>query len=332
MKLSIIIPLYNSEKYIRKCLDSLLNQDIPLTDYEIIVVNDGSPDNSYNIVKEYSDHFNNIKLVSQLNQGTSGARNTGIDLAQGEYMVFVDPDDYVRPNIYKNLLDIMIEDGLDMLRTDYEMVDESYNSVVKPRGAKAMGNYSREIVEGKKFLSEKLGYACYVWVFIYRSTLLKNNSLYFRTGFYLDDTEWLPRVLCHANAVSSLDSVTYYYVQREGSLIGINSGLDHKRIDAGFKAIEMLVARRDEQTDINIKNWYKRMITILSLSLITNISVSKNFYNDRKPYLQKLKRLNVYPLSLFQHSNILNLRILMINLSVNFFCNFIYFKKNFKLK
>ena len=231
IRLSIIVPLYNSEKYIHKCLDSLLEQDIPHSNYEIVVVNDGSPDNSYEIVLSYTKRFSNIKFVSQENQGTSGARNTGIDIAQGTYMAFVDPDDYVQPNILNSLLDKMELESLDLLRSDFTMVDENYHIVSKPKGAKNMSDYRDEIVDGKAFLSHKLGYACFVWVFMYRSSIIKNNQLDFQKGFYIDDTEWLPRVLIHSQRVTSVATPIYFYVQHVGSLMNTDASSRSKIIE-----------------------------------------------------------------------------------------------------
>ena len=98
MKLSIIVPVYNVADYLPKCLDSLLVQDLSQNEYEIIVVNDGSTDNSGKIAEEYSKTYSNIILINQENQGLSGARNTGIQNAKGEYVQFVDSDDYLEPN------------------------------------------------------------------------------------------------------------------------------------------------------------------------------------------------------------------------------------------
>lgn len=95
MKLSIIVPMYNVEQYIEKCLKSLLNQDLSRDDYEILIINDGSKDRSKHIVNEYMKNNKNIRMINQKNGGQSKARNTGIDNAKGEYLFFVDSDDYI---------------------------------------------------------------------------------------------------------------------------------------------------------------------------------------------------------------------------------------------
>ena len=97
-KLSVIIPLYNSAKWLPKCLDSVLDQDVPLDELEVICVNDGSPDNSEQVALQYKEKYpDTIVVISQENQGPSGARNNGMKHATGKYLCFVDPDDYVEP-------------------------------------------------------------------------------------------------------------------------------------------------------------------------------------------------------------------------------------------
>lgn len=98
MKLSIIIPIYNVEKYLRVCLDSCLKQDVPKSSYEIITVNDGSPDSCDKIIEEYYTKFPNIRVITQKNSGLSVARNNGLNIARGEYVWFVDSDDYITTN------------------------------------------------------------------------------------------------------------------------------------------------------------------------------------------------------------------------------------------
>lgn len=98
MKLSIIIPVYNVEKYIKSCLTSLYNQQLEEDKYELLIVNDGTPDKSMDVVNEYSRCHENIRVINQKNQGVSVARNTGIELAEGDFLIFVDPDDWISPN------------------------------------------------------------------------------------------------------------------------------------------------------------------------------------------------------------------------------------------
>lgn len=319
IELSIITTLYKSEKYVSKCLDSILSQDIPLSEYEIIVVNDGSPDKSHDIALSYAVKNINIKVVSHENKGLSGARNTGIQLAQGKYLTFIDPDDYIQPNVYKSLLNKMEQDDLDMLRFGYTMVDENYDSVPMPKGAKNTADYKDNIVNGKVFLSRKLSYACFVWTFIYKTSLIKSNNISFKQGLYIDDTDWLPRVLCHANRVTSIDTQVSFYVQREGSLInaqGVSAA--QKKIEGLFKTLEIVKEESDRQPDKDVKKWYSGMSALLVLGLLNIISTY--FYNEKDTCFSRLREADIFPLSFFRHSKRVRLRILLVNISIGFYC------------
>lgn len=108
MKLSIVIPMFNAENYISRCLNSALDQNLPNNEYEIIIINDGSTENSLKICQEFAIKHSNIKIISTENLGQSSARNAGIQISKGEYIYFIDSDDYISTNS----LDILIEESL----------------------------------------------------------------------------------------------------------------------------------------------------------------------------------------------------------------------------
>lgn len=118
MLLSIIIPVYKVEKYLRKCLDSCVNQDIPKDQYEIIAVNDGSPDNCQSILEEYEREYDNVRILKQENQGLSKARNNGLDIAKGDYVWFVDSDDWIEENCLSEII-AKLDNSPDILQIQY---------------------------------------------------------------------------------------------------------------------------------------------------------------------------------------------------------------------
>ena len=120
MKLSIIIPVYNTGGYLSRCLDSCLNQDIPSNEYEIIAVDDGSTDNSLDLLKKYAGAYSNIKVLHQSNKRQGAARNKGLSVAQGEYIWFVDSDDWIVENCLAKVCEIC--QGVDILETDRSYV------------------------------------------------------------------------------------------------------------------------------------------------------------------------------------------------------------------
>ena len=127
MKVSVIVPVYNVEKYLRKCLASLVNQDFE--DYEIIIVNDGSPDNSQEIIDEYTKKYKFIRSFTKENGGLSSARNYGIDKARGDYIAFVDSDDYVDVAFLKELYEAITKDGSDIAVCEFSYVYPNGNMV-----------------------------------------------------------------------------------------------------------------------------------------------------------------------------------------------------------
>ena len=176
-KLSFIVPVYNVAPYLRKCVDSLINQDYD--SYEIILVDDGSTDNSGTICDEYaSPSFINsltrsvvIKVIHQKNGGLSAARNTGIEAAKGEYIMFVDSDDYIEPNVLGSLMLQIEQQELDVLRFDFQNVNEQHE-IYLPDKYPHQIDTRVDYVLGEEYLNSRIGYGCYAWQFIIRREIV----------------------------------------------------------------------------------------------------------------------------------------------------------------
>lgn len=318
MKLSIIVPLYNSAKWLDKCLMSLVQQDIPDSEYEVICVNDGSPDNSGEIALLYAQKYRQIKVFSQENKGASGARNTGLKNAVGQYVTFVDPDDYVKPNGYGRLLRQMEDENLDMLRFNYQMVDEQYNVVEKPKSAQLI-DYSSGIMDGNVFLGRRLGLACFIWTFIYRASLLKDNDIWFCEGDYYDDTPWMPRVCRAAKRVNSVDAIQYYYLQRNDSLVkSSDSKSIKKKMDGRFLLIGLLQEQMRGVDNQDAMNWYRGMTAHVVLDVLS--SVATNDYGNVNAVVKRLKELQVFPLSFYNSLPNVVKKLKMVNFSPKMYC------------
>ena len=199
-KLSFIVPVYNVAPYLRKCVDSLLAQDYD--DYEIILVDDGSTDESGVICDEYAaaplstngtspfseaDHsIIPIRVIHQENGGLSAARNTGIKAAKGNYLCFVDSDDYWEPNVLGSLMEQVERENLDLLRFDYQNVrtadgqesrvksQELKYEVFEPNKTPRIIDRKNQIVDGETYLNTRMGYACYAVMFILRRDIILN--------------------------------------------------------------------------------------------------------------------------------------------------------------
>jgi len=210
--LSIIIPVYNVEKYISTCLLSVLENDLEPIDYEIIVVDDESPDNSMTLVNELAVRFSNIRIVSQKNTGISGARNTGIRHAKGNYILFIDSDDWILKESLGKLAALCKEQDLDILEFGIEKRNND-GSVVGSFSASTSG----EIYTGVEYY-KKCRYVNSVFNKVYKRELLIENDLLFTEKIYVEDFELNTRAFLAANRVSAIPDLIYQYRQSPDSI------------------------------------------------------------------------------------------------------------------
>lgn len=212
IKLSIIIPVYNVERYLSDCLTSVVNQDIPSDEYEIIVINDGSPDNSLVIAEDYSKQYCNIRIISQENQGLSVARNVGLSLAQGDYIWFVDSDDWIEENCLKEISDILNKNKLDALRI---------KSVRYINGELKYRKYNLRygvIITGKEHFTT-CDFNCCACYTIYKRDFLIQNNLEFMPHIYHEDVEFSPRAYYLLNRMMSIDKDVYFNRSTPNSIV-----------------------------------------------------------------------------------------------------------------
>ena len=208
-KISIIVPVYNVEKYIKKCLDTLVNQT--LNEIEIIVVNDGSKDNSQKIIDEYSKKYKNIKSFIKENGGLSSARNFGVAHATGEYIAFVDSDDYVEANMYELLCKKADEDDADVVVCSYNYV---YETKIQPKTLNSEV-FGTNVIKSPDILQFSKSFA---WNKIYRHSFYKKNNFIFPDQWF-EDSAIMYEILALANKVSIVNIPLYYYrKEREGAI------------------------------------------------------------------------------------------------------------------
>lgn len=328
IKLSIIVPIYGVEQYLRKCVDSLLTQDID--NYEIILVDDGSPDSCPRICDEYAAAHENIRVVHRKNGGLSAARNSGIEVAQGEYIMFVDSDDYIEPNVLSGLLAQIERDNLDVLRYRLQYVNPQYEVYNPYKINPFKGNdYTEEPTDGVLFLNSRMNTQCYAWQFILRRDLIytlhtthstSENNVLFTPGIYFEDTDWTPRMLVRAKKVASTDTIVYNYLMREGSITNaVNRSKQKKVLEDKMRLVQEMQRQSNELQRKRLSNaWFSRMIADIVISIVGILSV--DFYDERKEYMKKLKENNVFPIQsrLF--------KALMINVSLEMTINLMRIK------
>ena len=294
-----------------KCLDTLLHQDIPMSDYEIILVDDCSPDNSLDMAKDYAATYPNIRVCShEQNKGLAAARNTGIDAAKGKYLCFVDPDDYIEKNSLASLLQQMDDEQLDMLRFNYQKVDEQYHDVPDSE-IEARFDYTPKIMTGTEFLAHRLGIGCYVWAYIYRLEFVRMTGIRFFEGCFFDDTPWLPRILQKAQRVNVNPVRHQYYLQRLGSMVRSH---DEKavirRADMHMQMIDILKEQSVEAPKETYE-WYNMMYAHAAVSLLSSLATID--YHRSVEYFKRLRDKGIFPLSLLRASRKSAKKIKMLN-------------------
>ena len=207
--LSIVIPAYNAEKYLDKCLDSCCRQDISSGKYEIILVNDGSTDSTGEIAAKWAAEYSNIKVISQDNKGLSMARNAGIDAATGKYVILLDSDDYIAENCLDSLVKRCTTDNLDMLRI-------CAANILNDSPVRRFSYQDTGISEGRQLLKGKLQ-VCAPFA-IYRKGFLDACQLRFHPGIYHEDNEFTPRAYYAAQRVASTAEIIYFVRQTPQSI------------------------------------------------------------------------------------------------------------------
>lgn len=239
MRLSIIIPAYKVAGYIEKCIRSLESQDIPQSDYEIIVTNDGSPDNSSEIVRKLQAEFPNVTLIDQENQGVSMARNNAIAKAKGRYILPIDPDDYVLPHTLQRLLSRAEQENLDILYMGFEIFDASHNSIWHT-DYKALQNQVLDGVEGyfaprgKGVIDPDRSVGM-----LFKKELLDRFQIdYPKDVPYLEDGLFLAKFFAVAEKVGFDNERFYQRTTRAGSATNSRLFYSEKALQGFIKAIE----------------------------------------------------------------------------------------------
>lgn len=212
IRLSIIVPIYNVEQYVEECIRSMYHQDIPQTEYEVICVDDCSPDGSRSIVEHLQKEYSNLQLIiNKENRKLGGARNAGLDVANGKYIWFVDSDDYIAPNCLNYILKAAEKDDLELVQFDSWEFDE------KSKNKPAIQYEDQRPVSGVEFvLDESRGpwshYRCPVaWNKVYRKDFLLNNHLRFVEHLMYEDTDLSLYMFPLVKRMKHLNIVAYYH-------------------------------------------------------------------------------------------------------------------------
>ena len=273
---SIIIPVYGVENYIKRCLDSVFAQTYG--NVEVIVVNDGTKDNSIEIVKNYQ-----VKIINQENAGLSAARNTGVKYATGDYIFFLDSDDYIEPDL---LLEVskMLDNNPDLIRFQ---IREVFEDNTPPIDYNEIGFLGIEGVEAFDRIS-RYHFVENAWSYIIRREYYLNNNFEFKVGTMHEDFGLMPLVIIKSRSVNSLNYIGYNYLQRQGSIMNNNDYEKTKKKVADFYNHYLFLLSEINKTNLR-SDTFKSFI---ANSLI--IKVCELEKEDYKAYKKKLKEDKVF--------------------------------------
>lgn len=220
--ISVVVPIYNVEHYLERCLDSIISQTY--TNLEIILVDDGSTDRSGAIADAYAAKDSRVKVIHQKNGGLSIARNTGIEACRGEYLLFIDSDDYIAPNMCERLLSRLTEADADIAIGGFYRVDSHGTAEFAPPSQQI--NSKTDITQ--QYFKNKSAYLVIVWNKLYKTALFRfPTPLRFAPHMLEEDEIFSYRILYRASRIVTVDQPLYYYVQREGSIMHDGNELKH---------------------------------------------------------------------------------------------------------
>ena len=243
-QISVVVAAYNVEKYIGRCIKSVMMQSFE--NLEILVVNDGSLDNTASIVKDLATKDDRIHLINQENGGLSAARNTGIKYAKANYIAFLDGDDYIHENMYEKLYDKIISTKADLVLCNFLKVweNDSFEIVKKEKSTFKKTNLDGDFL--KKFLTKHDEPFVVAWNKLYKTSIIKDNIIYFENKAFFEDVGFVPRYLYFSRKIVSVDEELHYYVQRNGSIT---------------KSYNPIIEKSSENTIRIIKEFYNNTIT-----------------------------------------------------------------------
>jgi glycosyltransferase involved in cell wall biosynthesis len=269
--ISVIIPVYNVEKYLRKCIDSVICQTY--LNLEIILVDDGSPDLCPQICEEYAKRDKRIRVIHQKNGGLSAARNAGIHAANGEYIGFLDSDDYIAPSMYELLIDSIHRYDADVAVCNFEYVEEDGN--IRYSASPVKNEILTKEQALKKLEEASWWYYVTAWNKLYHRSIF--NEILFPVGKLHEDQFIVHEVFCQCKRIVTLEEKLYFYVQRENSIMSKVCNMRH------LDDVEALYKRYLYYKKNNLEEFLPGVADVVSqLYCDYKVRVSVNTKSERK--------------------------------------------------
>lgn len=293
MKISIIIPAYNVEKYIDSCLTSVVRQDLPLSDYEIVIVNDGSTDSTYTKIVDFAKNYPNIVIINKSNEGLGATRNRGLDESCGEYVMFLDSDDTIMENCLASIYSHMKDGDLDILEFDFSYIDEDGKDIV-PKIC-SDGNYQRPlnvITSGREYLLYSDYFIPMVCMRAYRRELLIKNNIYM-IPYKHEDENFTPIAYYYAKRVKIIDVEIYKYLKHNDSIMNTYNTRNLFDTVTSIGMLQNFITENIPEDDVQLHEYFRVHNTNI-LSMIYIRSINEGFNVERK-LIVMMKKYNIYP-------------------------------------
>ncbi len=294
MIISFVIPVYNTGAYLQRCIDSILLQDVDNGAYEIIIINDGSTDNSEAIIDELALNNTYIKVIRSANEGLGASRNKGIRQSRGKYIFFLDPDDYILPGSLNRLMDIAQAGDSDIIGFNWQ---EAYPDG-KILSKKRKNIKYNDPVTGAEYLS-KHNLSAGVCFYLYSGSLLRDTPIWMPEGIFHEDEFFLPVVFTFARQILFIEHLVYVYYQRPDSVTNRNDSefVQIKTNDSIWVLDELSSFLHKENLGQLQRKGIKRKITFLTVDIIINLIRFQVDENIIIQTLDKLKKRKLYPLA-----------------------------------
>lgn len=294
LRLSIIIPMYNTEKYISRCINSCYKQGLSEAEFEVIVIDDGSTDNSYAVVDNIKKTHSNLYLYHQENMGLAGARNTGIKHSFGEYLEFIDSDDYLVPNSIGRIITLAIKTKVDVLAFLMKVLDKNGNeqfSKIQPFPLKTILSSGDILVKNLN-----IGSVCNN---LYRKDFIKKNELKFHVGITHEDVAFNSCVYSCVNKIMFTDYCPYVYYWNPESL---NRSTDISKIrkatiDDLFVITSVMQFLKERRASKKLMTFFRKRGNSLIVSSILNFIKNRSLPRDIKiEFIDTAKEIGLYPI------------------------------------
>lgn len=273
IKISIIVPIYNVETYLKRCILSIINQTY--SNIEIILVNDGSKDDSLKICQEFAKEDTRIKVIDKENGGLSDARNAGLLVATGEYVLFVDSDDYIELDSCEKFIDILKDNNVDIITANAKVIKKNMVEFLKH------SQYAnKNSIDGINYLKNELQNKTMSMAAVlncYNLDFLRKNNLTFKKGILHEDEEFTPRAFIRADSVFHIDYCFYNYIIRENS-ISTSKNLTKNAQDL-YDTLYELETIYEKEVPTNIGSVFKDSLCTKYLYMAQSIHETKTNFN-----------------------------------------------------